>query len=204
MQPNRRSDHSPVGAHGLACTWMMEDLPMKNSIATAVVVCLVLIPNVLIPVAGFSQAGNGRMTGTVTDATGAVLPGATVEVTNTETGDVFCIISTETGAYSAPNLPPGSYYISVSLPGFKTYTRTSLNLAAAQILKVDVPLEVGAAGETISVSAEASLLTTETGDIAHNFTVEQLKDLPILGIGNANAGSSGVRNPYNATILIPG
>src|SRR5260370_10646601 len=103
MQPNRRSDHSPVGAHGLACTWMMEDLPMKNSIATAVVVCLVLIPNMLIPPAGFPQAGNGRITGTVTDATGAVLPGATMEVMNTDTRVVFSSISPETGSYSAPD-----------------------------------------------------------------------------------------------------
>src|SRR5437867_5463880 len=99
---------------------------MKNFTVTAVVLCL------LIPVAGFSQAANGRITGTVIDASGAVLPGVTVEVTNTETGVVFSTISTETGDYSAPNLPPGSYSISASLPGFKTYNRTGLTLAAAQ------------------------------------------------------------------------
>ena len=171
---------------------------MRDFLITAIV-CVVLVP-----VAGFSQAANGRITGTVIDASGAVLPGVTVEVTNRETGVVFPTISTETGDYSAPNLPPGSYSISASLPGFKTYNRTGLTLAAAQTLKLDVPLEVGAAGETVSVSAEASLLTTETGDIAHNITVAQLRDLPLLGIGNANAGSSGVRNPYNSSVLIPG
>jgi hypothetical protein len=170
-----------------------------NKFLITTTVCLFLVP-----VAALSQAANGRITGTVIDASGAVLPGVTVEVTNTETGVVFSTISTETGDYSAPNLPPGSYSIAASLPGFKKYTRTGMTLAAAQTLKVDVPLEVGAAGETISVSAEASLLTTETGDIAHNITVEQLRDLPLLGIGNANAGSSGIRNPYNSSVLIPG
>jgi len=171
---------------------------MRNFTITAVVLCL------LIPVAGFSQAANGRITGTVSDASGAVIPGVVVEVTNSETGVVFSTLSTETGNYSAPNLPPGPYSITASLPGFKKYSRTGVNLAAAQIINIDIPLEVGTAGETIEVSAEATLLKTESGDVAHNFTVEQLKDLPILGIGNANAGSSGVRNPYNATTLIPG
>src|SRR5206468_2375608 len=108
------------------------------------------------------------------------------------------------GDYSAPNLAPGSYSITASLPGFKKYNRTGVSLSAAQTIKLDIPLEVGAAGESISVSAEASLLKAETGDITHNITVSQLTDLPLLGIGNANAGSSGVRNPYNTAVTVPG
>src|SRR3989442_5326601 len=136
---------------------MMEVPPMRNFKITAVLVCL------LIPIVGFSQAANGRITGTVSDASGAVIPGVMVEVTNSETGVVFSTFSTETGNYSAPNLPPGPYSISASLPGFKKYNRTGVNLAAAQTINIDVPLEVGTAGETIEVSAEATLLTTETG-----------------------------------------
>src|SRR5215470_3090451 len=99
----------------------------------------------LIPIAGFSQAANGRITGTVTDASGAVLPGVTIEVTNTATGVAFSSVSTETGAYSAPNLPPGVYAIAASLPGFKKYDRNGVSLAAAQTLRIDIPLEVGTA-----------------------------------------------------------
>ena len=124
---------------------------MKNfPIILSVLVCLMLVP-----VAGFSQAANGTITGTITDASGAVIPGVTIEVKNTETGVVFTTISTETGNYTAPNLPPGSYSISAALPGFKNYARTGVNLAAAQTVKIDIPLEVGTAGETISVSADA-------------------------------------------------
>src|SRR5262249_49479777 len=158
----------------------------------------------LLSVAGFSQSANGRITGTIADATGAVLPGATVDVTNTATGVVFTTISTETGAYSAPNLSPGVYSITVSLPGFKKYDRSGVSLAAAQTLKVDIPLEVGAASESITITEEGTLLKTETGDVAHNITVAELVNLPILGIGNANAGSSGVRNPYNTAVPVPG
>src|SRR5215467_3577685 len=103
---------------------------MKNLTIIAVVLCLFL------PVAGFSQAANGRITGTVTDASGAVIPGVTVEVTNSETGVVFATLSTETGTYSAPNLPPGPYSISAALPGFKKYNRTGINLAAAQTINI--------------------------------------------------------------------
>src|SRR5262245_42480723 len=174
---------------------------MKKSFAyLSTVLCLLL----LVPAAAFPQAANGRITGTITDASGAVIPGATAEVTNIATGVVFTSISTESGIYSAPTLPPGNYSFSISLPGFKKYDRSGVSLAANQTLKIDVALEVGNAGETITISEEGTLLKTETGDIAHNITVSQLVDLPILGIGNANAGSSGVRNPFNTAVTVPG
>jgi len=163
-----------------------------------------LILFLLIPVAAFPQAANGRITGTVNDASGAVLPGVTVEVTNTATGVAFSTVSTETGIYSAPNLPPCAYSISASLPGFKKYDRSGVSLAAAQTLRLDISLEVGAATESITITEEGTLLKSETGDIAHNITISQLVDLPLLGIGNANAGSSGVRNPYNTAVTVPG
>jgi len=167
-------------------------------------VSALLVLFLLIPVAAFPQAANGRITGTIMDSSGAVLPGVTVEVTNTATRVAFSTVSTETGVYSAPNLPPGVYSISASLPGFKKYDRSGVSLAAAQTLRLDIPLEVGAATESITITEEGTLLKSETGDIAHNITVSQLVDLPLLGIGNANAGSSGVRNPYNTAVTVPG
>src|SRR5262249_20828094 len=129
---------------------------MKKDIYSAnVPVCLLgtfLCLLLLYPVAAFPQAANGRITGTVTDSSGAVLPGVAVEVTNTATGIAFASVSTETGAYSAPNLPPGVYSISASLPGFKKYDRSGVTLAAAQTVKVDIPLEVGAASESITIT----------------------------------------------------
>jgi hypothetical protein len=164
----------------------------------------VLVSMLLTAAIAFSQAGNGTITGTITDPAGAVVSSVSVEVRNTETGVLSPAVSTATGLYSAVNLPPGPYSVTVAVPGFKKYSRTGLNLAVGQILAIDIPLEVGATTEAITVNAEASLLKTENGDVAHNITVEQLKDLPILGIGGANAGSSGVRNPFNSTVMIPG
>src|SRR5262249_21540992 len=102
------------------------------------------------------------------------------------------------------SLPPGSYSLTVTVAGFKKYVRTTLTLSAAQTLGIDATLEVGGTNESVTVSAEASLLKTESGDVAHNITLQQLDNLPILGIGGNNAGSSGVRNPFNSTVLIPG
>jgi hypothetical protein len=160
--------------------------------------------SLLIPVCAFSQAGNGTITGTITDPTGASIAGAAIEVKNADTGVVTPTVSTATGAYTASNLPPAGYSVAVTAPGFKKFTRTGLNLSAAQVLGIDVTLEVGANTDSVTVSAEASLLKTESGDVVQNITVEQLQDLPVLGIGGANAGSSGVRNPFNSTVLIPG
>lgn len=158
----------------------------------------------LIPAAAFSQIANGTITGTVTDPTGATVAGAAVVVTNTDTGVTTPTVSTPTGAYTAPNLPVGAYSVTVTAAGFKRYVRAGLSIAAAQVLEVNIPLEVGAASESVTITAEASLLKTESGDVAHNITVEQLDDLPVLGIGGVNSGSSGVRNPYNSVVFIPG
>ena len=157
-----------------------------------------------LPVAAFSQTANGTITGTVTDSTGALVAGAAVTVTNTDTGMANSTVSTGTGNYTAPNLQPGPYSVTITSAGFKKYTRNGLGLAAAQTLRVDASLQVGESTESITISASATLLKTETGDVATNVTLEQLQDLPVLGIGGAQAGSSGVRNPYNSMVMLPG
>jgi hypothetical protein len=164
---------------------------------------LVLFLGVVAPLA-FGQGGNGTITGTVTDPSGLVIAGATVEATNTETGVVYSGASTGAGNYAIPNMPVGSYALTVKVPGFKTYTHANLALAATQILREDIPLQVGTASETVTVEAQASLLKTETGDNSSNVTLEEMQDLPLLGIGTVNSGSTGVRNPYNVLLTLPG
>jgi hypothetical protein len=150
------------------------------------------------------QVGNGTITGTVTDPAGAVVAGVAVEATNTETSVAYPTVSTNTGNYTITNLPVGTYSVSVKAQGFKTYTHTNLAVAATQILREDVSLLVGASSDSVTVTAEASLLKTETGELSHNVNVQQMDELPLLGIGTANAGTSGVRNPYNLLQTIPG
>ncbi len=152
----------------------------------------------------FGQAGTGTITGTITDSAGAVVPGAAVEVRSAETNVAYPTVSTDTGVYTVLRLPPGPYSVIVTVTGFKSLTRAGLSVSAGQTLPLDLVLEVGAVSESVTVTAEATLLKTESGDVAHNVTLSQLNNLPILGIGGNNAGSNGIRNPFNSAILVPG
>ncbi|HEY7386886.1 MAG TPA: carboxypeptidase regulatory-like domain-containing protein, partial [Bryobacteraceae bacterium] len=152
----------------------------------------------------FAQAGTGTITGIITDPTGAAIANANVEVRNTETNAPYPTATTETGAYTVPRLPPGPYSVTVSASGFKKLTRSGISVDAGQTIPLNLTLEVGETTESVTVQAEATLLKTESGDVAHDITLEQLDDLPILGIGTANAGSIGIRNPFNSVQLLPG
>jgi hypothetical protein len=155
-------------------------------------------------VAAFGQAATGTITGTISDPAGAVIAGAPVEVRNTDTNVLYPTQTTAAGVYTVTRLPVGPYSVTVSAPGFKRLVRSGLSVDAGQTLPLDLTLEVGASTESVTVSAEATLLKTETGDVAHNITLQQLDDLPVLGIGGTNAGSSGIRNPFNSSVFLPG
>jgi hypothetical protein len=125
-------------------------------------------------------------------------------VKNAETGVVYSGASSTAGNYTISDLPVGRYAITVTVKGFKTYTHTNLDLAAAQTLREDVPLQVGQATESVTVTAESTLLKTESAELAHNVTLTQIDELPLMGIGATNSGTSGYRNPYNVVEMIPG
>src|SRR5690242_4559784 len=153
----------------------------------------------------FGQGASGTITGTVADPSGSVVGNAAIELTHKATGQVFRTVSTATGNYTVAQLPVGAYDLTVTVTGFKTYKREGLDLAAAQIMRIDVPLEVGAQTESVTVTAEASLLKTESGDLTHNVTATQLADLPILATGGTfSANTFGARDPLALARLMPG
>lgn len=152
----------------------------------------------LLACAAFAQSDRGTITGTVTDPAGAFIPNASIEAKNIETGALYQAKSTSTGNYTLAQLPPGTYQISASVPGFKQYVRTGITVLVAQTLRIDLALEVGNISETVTVNADAPLLRTESGDLSHNVTSQRLNELPILSIGG------GIRSPYAAADLIPG
>jgi hypothetical protein len=169
---------------------------MRTSV---LVVCLAIFS-----IALFGQAGTGTITGTVTDVSGAAIANAPVDVRNTDTNVPYPTVTTETGAYTVLRLPPGPYTVTITAPGFKKLIRSGVSVDAGQTLPLDLQVEIGSASESVTVSAEGTLLKTETGDVSHNITISQLNDLPALGIGTQNAGSNGIRNPYNAAVFLPG
>ncbi len=117
---------------------------------------------------------------------------------------MFPTTTTATGSYTLSELPVGTYEVSATVSGFKKYTRSGITVQVAQTLRIDIPLQVGAASESVTVSADASLLKTESGDVSHNVQVDSLNTLPILGVGSANAGSAGIRNPNGVLNMVPG
>ena len=155
-------------------------------------------------VSAFGQVGNGSITGTVTDPGGAVIVGASVQAKNLGTGVVFSGASSTTGNYTISDLPVGTYSITVAVAGFKSYTHTNLALAATQILREDISLQIGSAADAVTVTTEASLLTTESAELSRNVGIESLDSLPIIGTGTVNAGTSGFRNPLNSLLTLPG
>ena len=164
-----------------------------------VALCILLIvPGV------FAQSDRGTITGTVADQTNAVIPGAGVVATNTETATKYETVSTETGNYTLAQLPAGVYQLSVELPGFKKYVRQGITVMVAQTLRLDVALAVGATTDEVTITADAPLLRTESSDVSHTVAAQRLDDLPILGIGGTLSGSAGIRNPYALVQLIPG
>lgn len=153
----------------------------------------------------FGQGANGTITGTVTDPSGAVVSDARIQVKNNANGQIYNGVSTSTGNYTVLQVPVGTYDISAAVAGFKTYNRVGLSLAAAQTMRIDIPLEVGAISDSVTVTAEASLLRTEDSAIIHNVTVSQLTNLPILSLGGAGAAaSSGFRDPFALAQTMPG
>jgi hypothetical protein len=158
----------------------------------------------LLTCVAFGQSDRGTITGTVADPAGAVVANAPMQARNTNTGAVYEAASSNTGNYTIPQLPPGTYEISTSVPGFKKFVRQNITIQVAQVLRIDIPLEVGAATDSVTVTEAASLLNTETGDVSHNVTSQTMDELPILGVGSSAAGTQGVRNPNAVMLMIPG
>jgi hypothetical protein len=151
--------------------------------------------------AAFGQTALATVTGTITDPTGAVLANAPVSVKNVETGQVYTGASSGTGNYTVAQLPIGDYNVTVTAPGFKSYEHDKLHLSAGQTVREDVALQVGQASESVTVSADASLLQTESSQLVHNVTLSQLDNLPLLTVGATN---DGLRDYFSASRLLPG
>ncbi len=160
--------------------------------------CQMLLLSFLGITAVLAQGNRGSITGTVTDPTGAAVAGVAVEGKSLDTGALFNTVTTDTGNYTLSELPPSTYELTFSAPGFKKFIRGPLELGARQTLRVDGTLEVGSGAETITVTAATPMLITESSEISYNVTTNRLVDLPVGNMGS-------VRNAIRqAAQLMPG
>ncbi|MEJ7606094.1 MAG: carboxypeptidase-like regulatory domain-containing protein [Bryobacteraceae bacterium] len=136
-----------------------------------------------------AQLDRGTLTGTVTDPTGAVVPGAKISLTHLGTQATSTAVVSEDGLYSRPNLPIGDYQVAVDAPGFKRTVRTGINLGVAEVLRVDMQLEIGSAGESVQVTAELPRLQTDTPQIGTSLASKSLTTLPLSFSGGRTAES---------------
>jgi hypothetical protein len=146
----------------------------------------------------FAQTGQATLTGTISDPSGAVMANATITAKHLSTGTILSAASSSTGNYTISNMPIGDYEISVEQPGFKRYLREGITLISQQVLRMDVALEVGATGESITVTAEASLMKTDSGQVVHNVTMREIQTLPLIPVTDR------FRDPFAVAQLLPG
>lgn len=141
------------------------------------VVCTLFL---LVPAQAVAQSGRGAINGIVRDVTAGVVPGVDILATEKATGAQYTALTTDGGVYRLPYLPPGTYRITASLPGFKTAVADNVTLGVAQVLTVDFVLEVGEVTDEIVVSSTAPLLETSTPEIGINVTEKEVHTWPIL------------------------
>lgn len=129
---------------------------------------------------GWAQQGSSAaLNGSVRDSSGAVIPGVKVVARETSTNVATTATTTSAGVYNFPALPPGTYNISASADGFRPASLQNVTLHVAQLLTVDLKLEVGTGAETVNVSSDAQLLETSTAQISHYITAKEMGTWPI-------------------------
>jgi outer membrane receptor protein involved in Fe transport len=199
---------------------------MARTLEVCTRVCLLLLAAAwLVPGGAWAQNANtGEIKGAVTDASGAVMPGTTVLIKNTQTGAVTSTTTNQSGLYDVPFLAPGNYEINFSKQGFRDFVRQGIVLQI-ETLEVDVTLQVGAATQEIVVSSAAPLVETETTGQHVDLSTVAVAAAPVVGTdwrseltqlipgvnngggtGQAAGQSIGVNGTqsYNANFLIDG
>src|SRR5437870_12525323 len=130
----------------------------------------------------FAQTSNATLGGTVSDATGALIPGVSITATNTGTGIVTTVVSNDAGAYQFASLQTGTYKISAELPGFRTQSYNDVTLGISQQVRLNFALQVGSVAQAVEVTAAADTFIAATSSsigtvIPDNF----VRDLPLGG-----------------------
>ncbi|HTG73862.1 MAG TPA: carboxypeptidase-like regulatory domain-containing protein, partial [Terriglobia bacterium] len=173
----------------------------------------VLIGSLILATIAFGQGGiNATLSGTVSDSSGALVPGVSVTTKNTGTGVVFNTITNESGTYQFPSLQPGPYDVTAALAGFQTQT-FRLSLGTSQNIRQNFTLMVGTVSTTVDVTNAAdTLLTSATASVSTVLSLNQILDLPLVGrnvvdlattlpgvVGNGTASTAFAGVTANAT-----
>jgi hypothetical protein len=152
---------------------------------------------VFLPLLGKAQSLNGTISGTVTDPTGATIPGAVVTLTAVATGVQNSFTTGSDGLYTFPNVTSGVYKIAVSAGGFRGYVQDGITIRIGDFVRVDVKLELGATAQKIEVAANASPLNYDNPEVKSGVAPETILELPLMVAG-------GPRTVGSFITLVPG
>jgi len=149
----------------------------------ALAVAVVAALSILEPVRAYPQVSGATISGTVTDKSGTAIPKAQVSIINDATAVTMDVVANSEGLYTAPNLLPGTYTVTVSAPGFETQVRKAITLAvgAQQALKTVLP--VGQATETVEAVSAVPTVELDTSTISANVSAATMRELPLNGRG---------------------
>src|SRR5574341_2635464 len=153
--------------------------PAATRAAHVIATVLFLAIALLIPTAAHAQEARGTITGKVKDSSQAMVSGANVKINNVAMGTTVSVVTNDAGLFQAPYLIPGTYQIVVETRGFKKYVRDGILLRVNDTLEIDIALEVGDVGETITVTADAPVLDTTSGSLGTVVDSRRVADLPI-------------------------
>lgn len=128
-----------------------------------------------------AQEFRSTLSGRVTDGSGASIPAVRISAVSTETGSRFQTQSGQEGLYVLPFLAPGSYHVSAEQDGFKTYKQDGIQIGTNTRVTVDIRLELGSQAESVTVTADAALLTTATASVGQVITSAQIENMPLNG-----------------------
>ncbi|MDE3154544.1 MAG: TonB-dependent receptor [Acidobacteriota bacterium] len=143
---------------------------------------------------GLAQNVTSHLTGNVSDAQGAVLPGVTVTATSPALIGTQTVVTESNGAYLFPSLPAGTYTITFTLQGFQTFTRSNIVLALGQTLTVNAQLQLAAVKENVTVTAEAPVVDTQSTAVGSTLNTQKLISVPTsTDLWGALGRSPGVR-----------
>src|SRR5688500_8208343 len=140
-----------------------------------------------------NQDPRGATTGRVTDPSGATIADAEVRATNVATGVAAVGTTSAAGVFSIPFLLPGTYAVTVELPGFRRFVRDNLQIRVSETVEVNIPMEVGAVAETMEVRQTSPVLETAGASLGHVIDERRIQELPVV------AG-----NPLELALLAPG
>src|SRR5437764_7243120 len=128
----------------------------------------------LLALTAFGQTTTGSLTGTITDPSGAVVPGATIKVVNADTGSERSAESNSQGVFDLQTLQPGKYTITVDAKGFKRAVSRDIIVSVSVVAQVTIPLEVGQASETVTVTASQEVINTSNPSVTNIINTRQV------------------------------